>query len=190
MLVSDLACRDMENSSRSMLQWLVGAFRRCVRRPAALPDHGGARSDGEGPLVTTAPIPLPVTIDPATDVRFRWRKHPYLLIQDTAVSSPLDLDDPGRGARAATTRGLFLARSSRFDEAREAFTVAARETSIDLTAIPGFWDLPRGGMLAAAEAYERAGRIREAASLSAQIRLKYRPRMVAEPRADRRSQSR
>ncbi len=112
-----------------------------------------------------------------TVVAFRWRRHPQLLGQSTAAR-PVDVEDHERSARSAAVRGLFLARSGRFDDARSAFAVAA-ESSIDLTAIPGFWDLSRSGMLAAAAAYEDVERFREASALSARIRLRYRPRSMS-----------
>jgi hypothetical protein len=57
--------------------------------------------------------------------------------------------------------------------------MAAAETTVDLAAIPGFWQLSRGGMLAAVGAYEDAARFRDASALGAKIRLRYRPRSVA-----------
>jgi hypothetical protein len=187
MLVSDLACREMEDRSRSALARMTRAIRACLRLPAAnqaTTIHDQVDKD----LRSESLVPVPLPVAAATDHRFRWRKHPMLLGRDATVEP--DGDDPGRGARAAATRGLFLARSSRFDDAQEAFTIAAREKSIDLTALPGFWELPRGGMLSAVEAYETAGRIREAASLSARIRLKFKPRLVPEPPAGARTQTR
>jgi hypothetical protein len=182
MLVSDLACREMEDRSRSVLDWMTGVIRAWLRRPAA-----NQVTVAETDILPEPLAPLPV-VPALTEDRFRWRKHPMLLERD--ATGQADLNDPGRGASAAATRGLFLARSGRFDDASEAFTIAAREGSIDLTAIPGFWELPRGGMLAAVEAYEATGRFREAASLSARVRLKFKLRLVPEPPSAPRSQTR
>lgn len=109
---------------------------------------------------------------------FRWRRHPQLRRR----CGPPDIVDPvdlQRGARSAAVRGLFLARSGRYDEARASFAAAADEPSLDLTAISGFWDLPRSGMQAAVDAYDDVERFRDAAALGARIRLTYRPRSLA-----------
>jgi hypothetical protein len=63
-------------------------------------------------------------------------------------------------------------------EATEAFAIAAQDEAIDFGALPGFWDLPRNGMLAAVKAYERVDRLRDAAALEARIRHLYRPRAL------------
>ena len=88
-----------------------------------------------------------------------------------------------RRARAAALRGLLLARQRRFAAARSAFAEAVRfDPALDLTAIPSFWNLERGGHEAAVGAYEEAGRRREATALSARVRQTYRPRLVSSRR--------
>jgi hypothetical protein len=111
---------------------------------------------------------------------YRWRKHPQLRPDSNGLANP----DPGereRMARSVSIRGLFLARSGRLEEARTAFAMAAGDHALDLTAIPGFWSLSRGGMQAAVKAYEDVERYRDASSLEATIRLKYRPRVAEHP---------
>lgn len=176
MLVTDFAYRDMEERSGSLWKrfgHVLGAFLR--RSPPAPSLLGGSLR-----LLTSAPAASTPdgNLFMASGGDFRWRRHPQLLTG--AKSSDLDPRDLVRCARAAAVRGLFLARSGRFGEARSAFGKAASESTIDLTAIPGFWDLSRGGMLAAIRAYEDAGRFREASALGAQIRLKYRPRSLSD----------
>jgi hypothetical protein len=178
MLVTDLAYRDMEACADGIVAGAANLMRR-VLCPNWL-DARGARVDMDAvaaPHLQIVPMhEPPVTNTAATDAdRFRWRKHPQLRdnIRDAA-----DREDLERGTRSAAVRGLFLARSGRLDEARKAFAVAAGDPGIDLTAIPGFWDLSRGGMLAAASAYEDTDRFREAASLAARVRIRYRPRTV------------
>jgi hypothetical protein len=82
-------------------------------------------------------------------------------------------------ARAAAVQGYVRARDGNHEQAIEHFAEAARlDAELDLTTIPGFWTLPRGAHDAAATAYERAGRERDAWRLRAVIRRTYRPRLV------------
>lgn len=82
-------------------------------------------------------------------------------------------------ARAAAVQGYVRARDGNNDGAIEQFAEAARlDPELDLTTIPGFWALPRGAHDAAAFAYERADRERDAWRLRAVIRRTYRPRLV------------
>lgn len=111
------------------------------------------------------------------DRPFPWRRHPQL--RNRPATDPVDLAEGNRKARSLAVRGLFLARSGRLEEARAAFALAARNESIDLTAIPGFWSLSRGAMFAATAAYEDVERFRDASALAARIRKTYRPRAVA-----------
>jgi hypothetical protein len=175
MLVSDFACREMTESSTSLVQRWNHLLRRHRRTSVPNPD-----------LATAAPdeVPPPALLYPQAvrddEQRFRWRKHPLLLRQAA--------DDPGERQRTAATRGLFLARSGQLDDAREAFREAAQDPTVDLSALPGFWDLSRGGMLAAVDAYEATSRFRDAAALAARIRLRYRPRVVSQIPGTRKTQ--
>lgn len=82
-------------------------------------------------------------------------------------------------ARVAAVRGFVRAREALFDAARTAFTEAATlDPRLDLATIPDFWNLPRGGQQAAIDAYELAGRERDAFMLIARVRKTYRPRLV------------
>ncbi len=83
-----------------------------------------------------------------------------------------------RSARLKAERGLLLAHGGRLVEAVEAFSAAATDPSIDFGELPGFWDLPRNGMLTAVRAYERAGRLRDAGALDARIRHLLKPRAL------------
>lgn len=185
MLVTDLAYRDMEVRSDSLFKRLgngLGAlFRRSPPNPRPhdgiftfLPEHA-AHLQLLPPATGEAPRDHDPHVSPGSD--FRWRRHPQLLKHHEANNA--DQSDVQRGARSSAVRGLFLARSGRFRDARTAFAVAASEPAIDLTAIPGFWDLPRTGMMAAVHAYEDARRFRDASALNARIRLTYRPRSIS-----------
>ena len=104
---------------------------------------------------------------------FRWRRHPLLLNQPAS-----DLTHNQREARHEAVRGLYAARAGAIEVAVDHFTRAADCPEIDLSAIPGFWQLSRSAMMTAVEAYERAGRIRDASALNAQLRTMYRPRAL------------
>jgi hypothetical protein len=109
--------------------------------------------------------------DPTT---FRWRRHPQLR-NPNGASLPQNL----REARAHAVRALYAARAGDLNAARRAFALAAAEPTLDLCDVPGFWKLPRRAMLAAVDAYEEAGRLRDASALSARIRTMFRPRALA-----------
>ncbi len=90
-----------------------------------------------------------------------------------------DLTPNEQRARVAAVRGLVRAREQLFDAARNAFTEAATlDPRLDLATIPDFWNLPRGGQQAAIEAYELAGRERDAFMLIARVRKVFRPKLI------------
>lgn len=105
---------------------------------------------------------------------FRWRRHPALLRTMTECCLP----ESERRARLAAVRGVLAAREGDLDAASAFFLEAAREPAIRFQVVPGFWGCTRGGMEAAVAAYEAAGRFRDAASLAATIRTRYRPRAL------------
>jgi hypothetical protein len=84
-----------------------------------------------------------------------------------------------RRARAAAVRALVSARDGRFDQARACFVEAANlDPHLDLSSLPTFWDLPRGGIQAAIEGYELAGREQDALHLAANLNYTFRPKLV------------
>jgi hypothetical protein len=90
-----------------------------------------------------------------------------------------DLTPSEQRARVAAVRGFVRAREQQFDAATGFFAEAATlDPRLDLASIPNFWSLPRGGHQAAIDAYERAGRERDAAMLIARVRKTYRLRLV------------
>jgi hypothetical protein len=96
---------------------------------------------------------------------------------DESSAGPLTANE--RRARAAALRALALSRGRRFASAQTAFTEAARlDPDLDLTRIPGFWRLERAAHEAAIDAYDEAGRARDAAVLRAQVRSTFRPKPV------------
>lgn len=183
MIMTDLAVREFEMRSETLLD-------RCRR---ALVDVFGRSSDHQLPqevasitrpelraLPVSPPASKPLRVVEATEASVgtpdkRWQRHPQLRARQ-AEAAPM----PGseRAARLAAERGVLLARGRKLIEAGEAFTTAARDESIDLATLPGFWDLPRNGMLVAVQAYERVDRLRDAAALEARIRHLYRPRAL------------
>lgn len=183
MIMTDLAVRDLEMRSETLLD-------RCRR---ALLDVFGRSSDHQLPqevanLTRPALRAVPASPPASESLRIvgtteasvdapqkRWQRHPQLRARQ-AEAAPM----PGtvRAARLAAERGVLLARGRKLIEAGEAFTTAAQDESVDLATLPGFWDLPRNGMLVAVQAYERVGRLRDAAALEARIRHLYRPRAI------------
>jgi hypothetical protein len=184
MMISDMAYRDMEASSQSVTDILTRIVSSVFRRR---PHQSETISALNGLVLPEAPRIHLVAQPPVMEMESstlrdetpsdpHWRKHPMLRASSTpTMSTP---DEQARLSRAASTRALFLSRSGRFDEARAAFVTAARDLEIDLSDIPGFWNLSRAGMQAAIEAYEEVERFRDAARLEATIRLKYRPRLT------------
>jgi hypothetical protein len=73
---------------------------------------------------------------------------------------------------------MILARGGKFVDATAAFITAASDPKVDLTTLPGFWDLSRQGMASAVRAYEHNSRIRDAAALKARMRSTLRPRAI------------
>jgi hypothetical protein len=193
MLVTDFAYREMEMRANGLTDRIAASVRRLFRLPSpvvATPEGLAAEAPPLHLLATDSGEHLSTRTGaerPLAAPDFRWRRHPQLR-RRVSDAVPSDSEDLERGARSAAVRGLFLARSGRFAEARDAFAIAAAEPSVDLTRIPGFWDLSRAGMVAAMHAYEDASRFREAAALGARLRLMHRPRSISvlPPAANRR----
>lgn len=142
---------------------VVAADETAFKHPAPISEHTSL----------TAMDTLPAA-DETDGPVFRWRKHPVLLNREPLIRNE------ERDARHEAVRGLFAAQAGAHSCAEEHFTRAARVYAIDLTDIPGFWALSRTAMLTAVTAYENAGRLRDAAALSARIRTLYRPRALNE----------
>lgn len=179
MLISDMAVRDLQSqrdatifSVRALLSRLIAPFGLGQRGPAPIPAPTPLSIRAAEP---PPPVPSPESqraTGPVATETLRWRRHPQLRDRDDALS-------PGeRQARLAAVRGLFNARSGDYEAARCAFAQAVREANLDLTALPGFWSLPRGGLTAAVLGYEDAGRLRDASALAAYLRTNLRPRPV------------
>ncbi len=202
MLVTDMALQNMDQGTRSALLALRRLFGRWRRQQPTLPlqmvprDRLSVRverqvqcrslSSTETPPCEDIPHRPPAIVDigsmrtdvPGIEPPFKWRRHPQLRDRD-AGSGERSAHDRHRDAEAAALRGLFLARGERLGEARAAFAHAAIDPTVDLTELPGFWDLSRGAMLIAAVAYEDVERYRDASALSARVRTRYRPRAMA-----------
>jgi hypothetical protein len=93
------------------------------------------------------------------------------------MTEPLSIAE--RKARAAAVRGLVNARDGRYDKARALFGEAlAHDPRLDLSRIPTFWKLPRGGQDAVVGAYHDAGMVKEAKILSSNLNYHFRPKLV------------
>lgn len=177
MLITHPAIHNAEESGPGVLHRIREHLLRFFGLHNEVPDAVLSAPPVSSQEAPTEPILRIVETDP--DVLrpaqgFRWRRHPQLLKRPEA---PVATDQ--RSARHEAVRGLYAARAGALDVAEAHFTRAAGCPDIDLSAIPGFWQLSRAAMLTAVGAYERAGRIRDAAALSARIRTMFRPRAVA-----------
>ncbi|MFL5759313.1 MAG: hypothetical protein ACJ789_06220 [Thermomicrobiales bacterium] len=93
------------------------------------------------------------------------------------TGDPLTIEE--QKARAAAVRGLVNARDGRFEKARTLFGEALLlDRALDLSQIPTFWKLPRGGQDAAVDAYHDAGMQKEAKLLSSNLNYHFRPKLV------------
>lgn len=119
-------------------------------------------------------VPEPSSDAPTSVTELRWRRHKQLLHRPTSA-----LPEDERHARQHAIQGLYAARAGTLEAAEHHFTQAASCINVDLCEIPGFWQLPRSGMIAAIRAYEATDRLREASALNARIRTQMRPRPIA-----------
>ena len=184
-------------SFRRLIQRLLrrGDQRECAREAITFACEGSMLVQAETLRSTPPPAPdeeeFNVNSDEgATDeegseehTSFRWRRHPQLLQRAQQDETARPSRTPGqREARAAAVQGMYLARGGRHEEAQKCFVRAAREETIDLTEVPGFWSLSRSAMQSVIDAYEVVGRLRDASALAAKLRTTYRPRVVTTPR--------
>jgi hypothetical protein len=96
---------------------------------------------------------------------------------ESDAGSPLSAAE--RRARAVAVSALMRVRDGRFDLARDLFAeAAALDPALDLSTVPGFWNLPRRGQEAAVTAYELSDRISDAELLAANLRYRFRPKLV------------
>lgn len=129
-----------------------------------------------------ATLPTPVNHAPQPHVQtgsaprssrpHKWQRHAQL----RAYTPPIAPDV--REARRLAVRGLYAVRQNAPEAGLNYFTEAARCREVDLTAVPGFWELTRGQMMVAVEAYDRVERYRDMAALDAQIATIFRPTLI------------
>lgn len=183
MLISDMAVRELENQRDTFFDSCRRAFLSLFGRSSdhRLPAEASAANGAALRSVpAAAPIPVlrasPTPAPPdAAEMAQPWRRHPQLR---TAPQPIPPVSAFRRSARLEAERAMILARGGKFADATEAFITAASDPHIDLTALPGFWDLPRQGMASAIRAYEQTKRIRDAAALEARMRHTLRPRAI------------
>ncbi len=179
MLMTELAMMDSGPAGNSILSRSLRAIAHFFgfgEPPVRVMLHQNTspvvRENPTEPILRIVPAPGG-TIDPSVGT-FRWRRHAQLLDRPT---SPLPEEQ--RSARLHAVKGLYAARDGAMSAAERHFTIAAACPDIDLCEIPGFWQLSRSAMVTAVRAYETAGRLREASTLNARIRMLYRPRAVS-----------
>jgi hypothetical protein len=109
-----------------------------------------------------------------------------IAMQDSAPAGPSDpepslppLSAAERRARAVAVSALMRVRDGQFDLARNHFAeAAALDPALDLSTVPGFWTLPHRGQQAAVAAYDLADRTGDAELLAANLRYRFRPKLV------------
>lgn len=181
MLMTHFAILDAGDPAPGLFHRLGHSLRRFFGledpEETAPPIPGGRAPSVMRSDAPTEPILRIVRMDPEVlhpAGGLRWRRHPQLLKQSLS-----DLSLNQREARHEAVRGLYAARAGALDVAVTHFTRAARCPDLDLSEIPGFWQLTRSAMNTAVEAYEAVDRIRDASALHARIRTMYRPRAIS-----------
>lgn len=173
MLLTSLAMVDMETRGESIGALVRALLDRLRGRRAPAPFSTPLHVVEHVQAHEEAPATPERANEPAPAI-FAWRRHPQLLARE--ADEAISLGE--RRARVAAVRGLFNAHSGDYESARLAFVEAAREPEIDLCEAPGFWQLPRAGMMAAVLAYEDVDRLRDAAALAAEITHRFRPQAL------------
>ncbi|MEZ4499028.1 MAG: tetratricopeptide repeat protein [Thermomicrobiales bacterium] len=93
------------------------------------------------------------------------------------VGNELTADE--QRARVLALRGLSQARAGNLAAAEESFGRAiSLDPEIDLRRLPAFWSFPRDVHETALRALQVAGRRNQAASLIADMRTRFRPRLL------------
>lgn len=186
MLMSDMAVRELEHGRETFFdscrRVLLSVFGRTSNhrlpshvRPAPASHRASRPATAHSVPLKVMPAPRANANAPDDQSPQPWRRHPQLRKpHQPAAAMPVSQ----RSARLEAERGMILARGGKLAEAVEAFTTAASDQRIDLAALPGFWDLPRQGMMSAVRAYEQTKRFRDAAALEARIRHTLRPRSI------------
>jgi hypothetical protein len=126
-----------------------------------------------------APAPEPVAMEAPPVLAVVEDAAPAAEKVTDTTARVITLSPTERRSRAIALRGLAQARGQRYDAAFASFLEAATmDESIDFAKLPDFWKLPREAHQAAIEAYERVGRNRDAAQLTAVVRETFRPKMI------------
>ena len=186
MLMTDLAVRDLEGRRDSFVDHcrrvLISMFGRSSdhhlpravtrRQPHTLRSIPSVQHPARQPMRVIASANSAGAL---SDTDKRWQRHPQLRSQQSVRAS---ISGGERSARLEAERALILARGGKLAEAVEAFHTAAKDPAVDLSSLPGFWDMPRSSMMTAVRAYEQADRLRDAAALEARIRHLMRPRAL------------
>lgn len=103
--------------------------------------------------------------------------------ESTMGSSYSDLSPLEQRARVVALRGLSEARSGDLEAAEATFARAIDlDPELDLRRLPSFWKLPRQAHEAVIGALKTTGRTRDAAALIADLKTRYRPRGLPQPR--------
>jgi len=184
MLISQAAIFDLDSRQQTVQRRWTNLFARLLGRSrveeTAVSLHDDVRPEVPALRIVTSE-PVAADIPPNTLAqedaprRFPWRRHPRLLAEQYDEHR---ISESERIARLAAVRGIFAAREGKLDVARHFLTEAAAHPAIAFEDVPGFWGLSQQRLVVAVDAYEAAGRLRDAAALNARIRSRYRLRAV------------
>lgn len=164
MILTDAGVDAMTDIWESLLSWVrLLAGSDPVRQPAR--NSGG--------------WPAPRDVNCITPSQRTWEAD----WESTMDSSMSDLSPLEQRARVVALRGLSEARSGDLVAAEATFTRAIDlDPALDLRRLPSFWKLPRQAHEAVIGALKSSGRSRDAAALIADLRTRYRPRGLPQPR--------
>src|SRR5687768_319549 len=170
--------------SQPALICLSATWQRLIRQSA----HGAEPADARAQHAPTPADAIQSDVEAAIESPLMAQAAgeslaPVAQAQGAAVEAHVDVAAPlaanERRARAAALRALALSRERRFDAARAAFAEAAGlDPALDLTRTPAFWKLERAAHEAAIDAYQQAGRDRDAAVLRARVQSTFRPKAL------------
>ena len=182
MLMTQMAMMDPGPAGDSILS-------RCCRAIGQFfgfgvePERMGTQDADTAPLQTAwiesdSPAPLRIVSSSQTHssptLSHKWQRHQQLRDRPT---SALPVEE--RHARQEAVRGLYAAQAGAYEAAVNHFAQAAACSDVDLSAVPGFWNLNRTAMITAVRAYEATDRLRDASALEAMIRSRFRPRVLS-----------
>lgn len=169
MILTDAVCDEIEVTIRSFLFRFQSAAKRSFAATLAIPALASSNAATAGGSV-------------AGEVSHAH----YTRFSDSTIGDIVEsqLSATEQKARVVALRGLSQARTGDLDSARTAFSEALLlDPELDLRKLPSFWRLPTAVHQLVADVFYSAGNRSKAAGLLADMRTKFRPRLL--PPVDR-----